>query len=92
MRRFNLFVHNVGIAGNKYRIASPEKAICDKVYCMRPAMNAAELETLVFDFIGIDRRRFHSLNLGEILCKGEKYHSKNVNLLMEHIIKIILGK
>ncbi|MBQ5970296.1 MAG: hypothetical protein IJL52_09325 [Clostridia bacterium] len=89
---FDLFVRNVSVAGNVYRIASPEKAICDKVYSMRPAMNEAELETLVFDFIGIDRRRFRSLHLDEILCMGEKYHSKNVNLLLEYTLKIILAQ
>lgn len=89
---FNLFVRTVGVAGNKYRIASPGKAICDKVYSMCPAMNAAELEAVLFEIIGIDRRRFRSLHLDEILFMGEKYHSKNVNLLMEYTLKTILGK
>ena len=78
-------------AGDVYRIASPEKALCDKLYSMRPAKNGAELEVLLFDFIGIDRSHFRTMHLDDILCMGEKYHSKNVNLLMEYALKIILG-
>ena len=58
---------------------------------MRPVKSTAELEVLIFDFIGIDRRRFRTMHLDDILCMGEKYHSKNVNLLMEYALKIILG-
>ena len=89
---FPLFVRDMGAAGKTYRIASPEKALCDKLYSMRPAENMAELETMVFDFIGIDRRHFRSLHLDDILCMGEKYHSRNVKLLMDVALKTILGK
>lgn len=40
----------------------------------------------------IDRRRFRSLHLDEILDIGDKYHSKNINLLMEYALKIMLGR
>ena len=87
---FPLFVLEKRMPGKGYRIASPEKALCDKLYSMHPAGNAAELEVLLFIIIGIDRSRFRSLHLDDILRMGELYHSKNVNLLMEYALKIIL--
>lgn len=50
------------------------------------------MEALLFVIIGIDRNRFRSLRLDDILSMGELYHSKNVNLLMEYALKIILQK
>ena len=88
---FPLFVCEKRAAGSAYRIAPPEKALCDKLYSMRPAKNGAELEVLLFDFIGIDRSHFRTMRLDDILCMGEKYHSKNVKLLMEYALKIIRG-
>lgn len=32
------------IGNNLYRIASPEKALCDKLYTLPPAKDEAELE------------------------------------------------
>jgi hypothetical protein len=40
----------------------------------------------------IDRRRFHSLHLDEILDIGDKYRSKNINLLMEYALKTMVGR
>ena len=79
------------VGNNLCRIASPEKALCDKLYTLSPAKNEAELEAWVFEIIGIDRRRFCSLLLDEILDIGDKYHSKNINLLMEYALKIMVG-
>lgn len=79
------------VGNNLCRIASPEKALCDKLYTLPPAKNEAELEAWVFEIIGIDRRRFCSLLLDEILDIGDKYHSKNINLLMEYALKIMVG-
>ena len=79
------------MVGNNLRhIASPEKALCDKLYTLPPAKDEAELEAWVFEII--DRRRFRLLNIDEILNIGDKYHSKNINLLMEYALKIMLGR
>ena len=89
---FPLSVLENRVGNNLYRIASPEKALCDKLYTLPPAKDEAELEAWVFEIIGIDRRRFRSLHLDEILDIGDKYHSKNINLLMEYALKIMLGR
>lgn len=81
------------IVGNSlYCIASPAKALCDRLYTLPPAKDEAELEAWIFKIIGIDRRQFCSLNLDEILDIGDKYQSKNANLLMEYALKIMLGR
>ena len=87
---YPLFVREECRKGNTYFVASPEKALCDKVYTMLPAKDSAELEAVLFEIIGIDRRRFRFLHLDAILSTGENYHSKNVNLLMEYALRIML--
>ena len=89
---FPLSVLENKVGNNLYRIASPEKALCDKLYTLPPAKDEAEFKAWVFEIIGIDRRRFRSLHLDEILDIGDKYHSKNINLLMEYALKIMLGR
>ncbi|MEI3339485.1 MAG: hypothetical protein V8R80_05605 [Eubacterium sp.] len=37
-----------------YRIAEPEKALCDTLYIMPPAKNTTELASLLFDDLRID--------------------------------------
>ena len=59
---------------------------------MHPARDSAELEALLFEIIGIDRRRFRLLHLDDILSMGEHYHSKNVNLLMGYTLGVMLGQ
>ena len=88
---YPLSVREKMVGNNLCRIASPEKALCDKLYTLPPAKNEAELEAWVFEIIGIARRRFCSLLLDEILDIGDKYHSKNINLLMEYALKIMVG-
>lgn len=89
---YPLSVREDMVGNNLYHIASPEKALCDKLYTLPPAKDEATLEAWVFESIGIDRRRFRSLHLDEILDIGDKYHSKNINLLMEYALKIMLGR
>lgn len=89
---YPLSVREEMVGNSLYRIASPEKALCDRLYTLPPAKDEAELEAWIFEIIGIDRRRFCSLNLDEILDIGDKYHSKNVNLQMEYALKIMLGR
>lgn len=89
---FPLSIREEIVGNNLYRIASPEKALCDRLYTLPSAKDEAELEAWVFEIIGIDRRRFRSLNLDEILDIGDKYHSKNINLLMEYALKIMSGR
>lgn len=68
-----------------YQIATPEKALCDKLYTLSPIKNMMELENMLFNDLRIDIDEFNKLNLqdiGEIACS---YHSSNVSLLYRYI-------
>ena len=87
---FPLGVRQITQEGYTFEIATPEKALCDLLYTMPPAANAAELESVVFNILGVDRKRFRMLRLGEILSMGDLYHSKNVRLLTDYAMKIMI--
>ncbi len=49
--------------GYGFKIASPEKAICDELYKMSPLMNRSELEHMLFEDLRIDESDFFHLNM-----------------------------
>lgn len=61
----NVFPYEVNIYeenGYYFRIASPEKALCDELYSIRPCKNKKELEMVLFDDLRIDENAFRKLN------------------------------
>ncbi len=64
-----------------YRIASPEKALCDELYVMRPVKNAKELAVLLFDDLRVEESEIRKLNRGAIVELRDKYHTTNVKKL-----------
>lgn len=64
-----------------FRIASPEKALCDKLYTISPVRNAEELTQLLFDDLRLDENEFKKMNLNVISDLGNKYHSTNIKKL-----------
>lgn len=82
--------YSVGIKlieeGNySYQIATPEKALCDKLYTLSPVKNMIELETLLFNDLRIDMEEFKKLNLQHIEEITKVYHSTNINLLYKYV-------
>ncbi len=71
-----------------YQIATPEKALCDKLYTLTPIKNMTELENVLFYDLRIDMDEFHKLNLQDIEEISNFYHSTNVNLLYRYMRKI----
>ena len=82
---FNLGVNIIVDGGYSYLIASPEKALCDKLYTLSPVNNIKELSVLLFDDLRIDEERFIELKKEDILLLAPLYHSKNLNLLAKLI-------
>lgn len=68
-----------------YQIATKEKALCDKLYTLKPVHNLKELEILLFDDLRIDEEGFNSLNKEDIINISSYYHSKNITLLAKYI-------
>ena len=71
--------------GYVYRIATPEKAFCDKLYIMPPVMSQKELANFLFDSLRIDQTEFEKLNTDDILEIAPKYCCNNLKYLMKYL-------
>ena len=67
-----------------FRIATREKALCDKLYVMKPTKNITEMEELLIDNLRMEEVALSGLNLAEIEFISELYRSANVRLLCKH--------
>lgn len=70
-----------------YQIATPEKALCDKLYTLKPLKNYTNLENMLFNDLRIDMEEFNKLNVDTIDKLSKLYHSTNVFLLAKYMIK-----
>ena len=68
-----------------YQIATPEKALCDKLYTLSPLNNYSNLENMLFNDLRIDEDGFNKLNLEKIEKLSNIYHSTNVDLLYKYM-------
>ena len=71
--------------GYSYQIATPEKALCDKLYSLPPAKNLSELHALLFDDLRIDEQEFWRLNMNSLNELAPLYHTSNLKLLSKLI-------
>ena len=71
-----------------YQIASPEKALCDKLYTLKPLTNYSNLENMLFHDLRIDQDEFNKLNIEKIEELGNLYHSSNVKLLAKYMRRL----
>lgn len=67
--------------GYYYRIATPEKALCDMLYTLRPTSNAAELHTMLNDDLRIEDSELKKLDAALVSELSEHYHTTNVKRL-----------
>lgn len=88
----NVFPYGVDMitAGDySYCIATPEKALCDKLYTISPTKNMRELEFLLFDDLRIDEDEFVNLNKDDISFLSEIYHCTNVTRMNNLLGKML---
>lgn len=64
-----------------YQIATPEKALCDKLYSVSRVGNKKELQSLMFDDLRIDEQEFSGLNKEDLLKLCELYPCTNLKIL-----------
>lgn len=67
-----------------YQIASPEKALCDKLYTLKTLNNYSDLESMLFLDLRIDVEEFNKLNTEKIEKLSNLYKSKNIKLLAKY--------
>lgn len=68
-----------------YQIATPEKALCDKLYILPPLNNYSNLENMLFNDLRIDEEEFYKLDANKIDQLSELYHTTNINLLAKYL-------
>ena len=78
---FPLALTLVNENGYYYRIATPEKALCDMLYTLRPTANAAELHTMLNDDLRIEDSELKKLDAALVAELSEHYHTTNVKRL-----------
>ena len=61
-----------------YRIAEPEKALCDKLYTMHPVANCKELYALLTEDLRIEEAELYKLDSDKVAFLAEHYYSANV--------------
>ncbi|EOS52439.1 type IV toxin-antitoxin system AbiEi family antitoxin domain-containing protein [Adlercreutzia caecimuris] len=74
-----------GPANAPFRIATPEKALCDKLYTMSPVTSCGGLEALLYDDLRIDRGDLAALDVDDVAFLAEKYRSRNVRRLARYL-------
>ena len=63
-----------------YWIATPEKALCDQLYSIKPITNKRYFEDLLFDDLRVYEDSLDDMDVDFISKMAPKYHSTNVNL------------
>ncbi len=68
-----------------YLIATPEKALCDKLYSLPPVNTIKGLRSLLFEDLRIDESEFRKLNIDELCELAPLYKSTTLNTLVKLI-------
>ena len=84
---FGILIHEEN--GYSYQIATPEKALCDKLYTMPRVNNLNEFHALLFDNLRIDEDELKKLNMETIEKIAPMYHTNNLNFLIKFMRRIM---
>ena len=82
---FSLDVESVQMGNYTFRIASREKAVCDKLYKMPPMKDVDQLQVLMFDDLRFDDEDISKLNYNTVTELSEHYGCRNVRLFSDYL-------
>lgn len=68
-----------------FQMATVEKALCDKLYTIKPLQNISDIEILLFDDLRIYKDEFLKINKEDIYVLAKYYKCKNINLLVKYL-------
>ncbi|MBP8989048.1 MAG: hypothetical protein KBG64_02395 [Clostridia bacterium] len=71
-----------------YRIAEPEKALCDQLYTMSPVPNTKELMRLLTEDLRIEKTELKNMDASKICEYSEAYHTMNIKKLCSLLRRI----
>ena len=84
---FALGINKIEEEGYKFYLATPEKALCDKLYTLSPIKNMKELTDILLDEFEIDMDELLGVNMDHLQEITESYHSTNVTLFYRYMKK-----
>lgn len=82
---FHLGVEEFRYGTYTYRIATKEKALCDRLYIKPPASNLREVEEMLFEDMRLDREDVLGLDRTLIAQLASCFRSTNVRLLKGYL-------
>lgn len=71
-----------------YRIADPEKALCDQLYTMPPVPNTKELLRLLTDDLRIEEAELRKLDASKVCGYSDAFHATNIKKLCSLLRRI----
>ena len=71
--------------GYTYLMASPEKAMCDKMYSLSPIGSLKNMDIVTSEDLRIYEEDLNDLNIDKIESLSELYQSKNVSLFSRFV-------
>lgn len=71
-----------------YRIAEPEKALCDQLYTMPPVSNIKELLWLLTDDLRVEEAELGKLDASKVCKYSETFHITNIRKLCSLLRRI----
>ncbi len=71
--------------GYSYLLATPEKALCDKLSAMPPVHSIREIREMLFDDLRIGADTFHALDREVLNSLCDKYHMSNLKYLKRYL-------
>ena len=77
-------------AGIRYKVASPEKALCDTLYSRYPVRSVKDLKEMLFEDLRLDEEELRKLDLAFILRIIPLYRSTTLNVFEKYIRKEML--
>ena len=82
---FHIGIKKVEIGEYWYWIATPEKALCDKLHSIKPIGKEETIEELLFDDLRIDEDELFKFDLDLMKRITDHYHCSNVSLLNDYL-------
>lgn len=71
--------------GEGFLMADPEKAVCDKLYLMRPTTSFSELEGMMFGDLRFDDERTMRLDVGRVREYAERFCCTTVDTFSDYL-------
>ena len=71
-----------------YRIAEPEKALCDQLYTIAPVGNTKELFRLLTESLRIEESELKKLDASKVCAYSAAYHTTNIKKLYSLLRRI----